>query len=355
MPSAAKLHWAHDRWLQVVRCFGCRHSRVRGGDIPAAAQVNTSLKLAGTLLWQNAYFGEGGAIVTYSETNLTIGTTRVLGESQIGNSQIYPSIARNANGDTAKLENDGTIVMTGPKGENPSRIPPTRLKDSRGKVEAVSRSGMAISPDASKVAFVAANYDGFWIVVRGRNGESITAFYPPNFQTIGPASGVPWCEYAAPTWTPDGRLIVIALEGAKLGNPAPNVEKCGPTTLISDRKLEQLSPIWQNLKGVNSPTISPNGQQVSFIGDDKSLWVARFDGGGRQRVIKPDPNLDPLVVFSSLVWSPDGRVFAATANNVLVAVPLETGRIQVLRGRDSKLLAASGDGAGENRVLAWSR
>jgi WD40 repeat protein len=324
---------------------------VARGDV-SNAQVAAGAKLTGTLLWHNIYIGEGGNFDTYTEVNLTTGAIRMVAENHLENYGALPSFARNANGDTVRLESDGTLIITGPKGENPSRIAPTRLKDSRGKVDVAARSEMAISPDANKVAFIASNDDGSWLVVRARNGDSITAFYPPLFLKVIPAMGDTWCVYATPMWTPDGRLIVTALEAAELGKPSPNPKRCGPTFQITDRKLEKLSPIWQNLKDMTLPTVSPDGRQVAFIGDDKSLWIANFDGNGKRRVIKVDPNFDPLVNFSSVVWSPDGRTLAAVANNVLVVVPLETGRIQVLRGRDGKLLS---DQYGQNRVLAWSR
>jgi WD40-like Beta Propeller Repeat len=323
---------------------------VARGDV-GDAQVAAGGRLTGTLLWHNIFIGEGGNFDTYTEVNLVTGAIHMVAENRAENYGALPSFARNTNGDTVRLEGDGTLVITGLNGENPSRIAPTRVKDLRGQLDTATRSEMAISSDGGKVAFIASNRDGSWVVVRARNGDSITAFYSPLFSKMNVLTDDPRCVYAAPTWTPDGRLIVTAF-GEGMGGPYPDPGICGSVFQITDRKLEKLSPIWQNINDMTSPTVSPDGRQVAFIGGDKSLWIANFDGGGKRRVTKPDPNFDPLVNFTSLVWSPDGRALAGVVNEVMVVIPLETGRLQVLRNRDGKLLS---DLTGEHRVIAWSR
>ncbi|MBM7774461.1 putative repeat protein (TIGR01451 family) [Actinokineospora baliensis] len=87
-----------------------------------------------------------------------------------------------------------------------------------------------------------------------------------------------------------------------------------------------------------SPVVSPDGRKVAFISTrsgDEQVWVMNADGSGQTRV-SGDGVVGRGFVVWVLSWSPDGRVFYANRDEVIVSVNADgTGHASTgVRGAD---------------------
>ena len=106
----------------------------------------------------------------------------------------------------------------------------------------------------------------------------------------------------APAWRPDGNRIVYAGER-------------GLTWLDLDSMETGHFPggsVWDT-----SPTYSPDGQQIAFMGRVHSRWevmIMNADGSGRRQLTHSDPDLAEPPSNVAPAWSPDGKQIAFLSN-----------------------------------------
>lgn len=124
-----------------------------------------------------------------------------------------------------------------------------------------------------------------------------------------------------PTWTPDGRALVVTMNQPKLD--ANRVYTGSSMTIVRyDLAAGTLQPLVQN--GFN-PTVSPDGQRLAYMQLNSAdlstnLWFASVDGQSGQ----PLPTQkEPLGLIVAPRWSPDGQqvAFGASGTSVGQAAP----------------------------------
>ena len=120
----------------------------------------------------------------------------------------------------------------------------------------------------------------------------------------------PWD--GAPSWSPDGRRLVVALGSLAHGDKHTIV---GTALFVLDAgsgRARRITP-W-NL-GAGYPDWSPDGSQIVFAsegGHSPSLYVVRPDGTGLRQVLQGDVR-STVGFLAQPVWSPDGRRIAFAA------------------------------------------
>ncbi len=191
----------------------------------------------------------------------------------------------------------------------------------------------AFSPDGQQIAF-RSERDGGGVFVMGATGESVRRVTDFGFN---------------PSWSPDGRKLVVATEG------------------VSDPGVRQLtSQLWRlNLAtgekrrlptgDAVQPSWSPHGTRIAYWGlppgsAQRTIWTVAADGG------------DPVTVTGDAylnwnpVWSPDGKslYFASDRSGIMnlwrVRIDEDSGRVQgepeavTTSSQESALLSLSRDG-----------
>lgn len=151
-------------------------------------------------------------------------------------------------------------------------------------------------------------YDGYYYiqvtyVVDAQTGELIA--------TIGDYNNSNQ-HYYSPSWAPDGSIIV---QGAPTRNNG--IYRVTPDFTM----IKRLDP---DLTNVSQPSVSPDGNFISFIRDGQ-LWTMNFDGS------------DPVQITSNLfeirspTWSPDSKYIAVTSQGRIYIVNLEALTIEMLQ------------------------
>jgi Tol biopolymer transport system component len=162
------------------------------------------------------------------------------------------------------------------------------------------------SPDGTQLAFEVDGADGAFVETIGADGSGRTNLTPD----VACCSG-------QPSFTPDGRRIVF--ERFDL-----DTLDDGIWSMTSDggdvRHL--LSPFPAGVGGATDPNVSPDGQTISFVGFDGSLFgppplfepaqsldTTSIDGGGITQLLPPS---DDLAIKQD--WAPDGSTILAGVN-----------------------------------------
>ena len=143
---------------------------------------------------------------------------------------------------------------------------------------------VAWSPQGDRLAFVRG--EGLWVRDL-RNGQDRRL---ADFAIFSPFTQAP---VATPSWSPDGREIAFVGPGLKMS--VARADGSGVRKLTSGLG-RQVGPAW-----------SPDGDRIAFIsdrGDSFDIWSIRPDGTGTQRLTDhPDDETLPT-------WSPDGARIA---------------------------------------------
>ena len=159
-------------------------------------------------------------------------------------------------------------------------------------------------------------------------------------------------ETVMPSWTPDGRSVVVAGARYDKGKPGPQpVVWAVPVDGGAPRALFSLARGTDGYAHVDSPQLSPNGRLIAFIygtSEGMFLYVAHPDGSRRKRL-----SIASLAYGRNLDWAPDGRriVFLRQVNQDEGGYP----ELYVVNADGSGLRRLT-DGAlsGENQTPAWS-
>ncbi|MBS1721890.1 MAG: PD40 domain-containing protein [Armatimonadetes bacterium] len=193
---------------------------------------------------------------------------------------------------------------------------------------AVLRNGSESTvPDASEFIPLSWSSDARWLVLgkAAKPGWWSLALVDTASGTLSPR--ILDGAYSRPAWAPDGRTFVAASEQAGL----VKVDVAGSEPKSTPLVPSGLSPSW-----------SPNGGRIAFVGGEKSagLWVAPANGASAH-------DLDASRTYESVSWSPDGRALAAVSYD------------KKAKSRRLTVLAASGKGAKElivvdHSLLSWS-
>jgi dipeptidyl aminopeptidase/acylaminoacyl peptidase len=233
----------------------------------------------------------------------------------------------------------------------------------------------AWSPDSRRLAFVAAEslvdplqpgYAEDVIVVRRRhyrtNGERVheerhrALFVYDLDGGVEKVSTDPY-DYAAPTWSPDGRsLAVIARRGPDAdGAWVRDVWRLD----LRDRQWTQLT----DHLAASSPSWAPDGTTIAFYGHDgrfgratcAKLWEVAADGSSEAILVRPEWDVEPgshVLTDARGTASIPGPVWAAGSREIwvvadaggasrLYAVPRDDGPVRTLLTGDRTIYGLS--------------
>jgi serine/threonine protein kinase/sugar lactone lactonase YvrE len=168
----------------------------------------------------------------------------------------------------------------------------------------------AFSPDGQQIAF-RSEREGGGIFLMGATGESVRRLTDFGFN---------------PTWSPDGREIAVATEGAFDPTARFSVSQLFRIDVATMQKRTLAVP-----DGVQ-PSWSPHGSRIAFWGvvrpgARRAIWTIPAGGGAPVTVI------DDAFYSWSPVWSPDGRFlyFASDRGGSMnlwrVAIDESSGRV----------------------------
>lgn len=173
----------------------------------------------------------------------------------------------------ARANETGIVLMTA----NGSQTIP--LSDTLKPIE------LAISPDGSRVAFVAAGDQGYTLNTVNVDGTALTQIVQRPGEVL-----------SGPAWSPDNRRLAFVI--GSNGNAdiyAINVDGSGLTRL-TDQPTIDAAPAW-----------SPDGTRLAFYSDrtgTPEIYVMKADGSDLKPVTSDGKvNVDPA-------WSPDGARLA---------------------------------------------
>lgn len=141
------------------------------------------------------------------------------------------------------------------------------------------------SPEGNLVAF-RSERDGGGIFIMGAMGESVRRLTDFGY---------------LPSWSPDGKQIVMATEGAKI----PGAHMIASQLWLIDVSTGDTQRITH--ENEKSPAWSPHGHRIAYVASggavDHGLWTISANGDQPVQVTDPTP---PARDFNP-VWSPDGR------------------------------------------------
>jgi hypothetical protein len=227
----------------------------------------------------------------------------------------------------------------------PTRMPQLHRLDIRVPGEAavpvLSANAMTshatVSPDGSRIAFVAIEDGHSNLYVANRDGTGFTRVTSTRDNDDQPA------------WSPDGTRIAFR-RWNYIGTPhdvwVVNVDGTGAVNLTADLPGEQRSPTW-------SPRQADGGHRIAFAHVTRGaeylrarLYTMRADGTDKRAITPDGERLD-----DEPAWSPDGRsiAFVRTGGDAMGDLWLVSPD-----GGDERPLMATQDPPFEQRSPAWS-
>jgi Tol biopolymer transport system component len=139
--------------------------------------------------------------------------------------------------------------------------------------------------------------------------------------------------YAQPTWTADGRLILVGNKA--LGNLSGSAQT---GLFLSNGRSTALRRIDPNFDAPHSPAVSPDGSLVAFVNGTK-IWVMPLNGGA------PKSLIDGSRFLGALAWSPDGQSLVFADNQEVKAVSRD--------GRPLSVQGRAGFGVQTTGTMVW--
>jgi WD40-like Beta Propeller Repeat len=260
----------------------CRLGEANGGQgnttNPLSANTPLNGGIQGVLLGGADTIQERPHGGTIYEVNLASAT----GQPKFQGGEPY----RAFNGEVAYVNSNDVVVIAGLDGLTASTF------QTRHEFTYHFSLYPALSADGQMIAYMDANTDayarpdlpGYGVMVKARDGRTIT-FFPGMTQ---------------PAWAPNNDLVMVGSQvlGDKLGSNG---------LFMVSASTGQVTQIGQGLDLPQMPTVSPDGSTILFI-HGRALWAIGTDSSN-QRVINNS---------AALVWpafSPDGVYVSALFND----------------------------------------
>ncbi len=181
----------------------------------------------------------------------------------------------------------------------------------------VSRQGATVSPDWSRVAFVAKQH--IWVLpLEGGRPQRVTT-----------KEG----KYTGLNWSPDSSRIAFVVTEKDQDDIGVASAAGGTVTMIATRPVDEDSPIW-----------APSSDRLAFIRRLDSwqgyeIWLSSPDGTGARSIVQEayERGVEEFTFDGNAHWSPDGRRIAylssRTGYNHVWTVDVEGGEpIELTRG-----------------------
>ncbi|HUG42020.1 MAG TPA: DPP IV N-terminal domain-containing protein [Longimicrobiales bacterium] len=150
-------------------------------------------------------------------------------------------------------------------------------------------SGLALSPDGKKVAFVARGDVFAAPAADGGPAQRVTS-------TVGPEEEV--------TWSPDSRRV--AYTSRRSGTPRVH---------FFDFGTGEERAVGSGDGAHATPRFSPDGRRMSYVRDGRELVVAELESGRERVLARGQLWKAPFTAARPLAWSPDGRWLAYLATD----------------------------------------
>ncbi len=190
------------------------------------------------------------------------------------------------------LSPDGKAVVyvrRGDKGESGLYLQRIGARSPQRLTSDASDIEPAFSPDGERIAF-RSEREGAGIFLMDANGESITRLTDQGY---------------APSWSPDGRHLVVSTGTFMIPTDIPGVSKDLTVVDVSSAAKRVITTASWALQ----PAWSPNGSRIAYFGlrkgGQRDIWTIAADGSdasGQGVAVTDDPAVD-----WSPTWSPDGR------------------------------------------------
>lgn len=103
-----------------------------------------------------------------------------------------------------------------------------------------------------------------------------------------------------PTWSPDGKRLLISGGGNDTANSAKDIFVCDVDESFIATELRRLLP-GAGVQLGEEPAWSPDGTQVAFVTTTEQLWVADSDSKNKEMVVQVSGQY-----CHQPAWSPDG-------------------------------------------------
>jgi Tol biopolymer transport system component len=181
-----------------------------------------------------------------------------------------------------------------------------------------SATALAWSPDGRTLAFVLpGTFVGADVYTVGRDGSGLRLVAKNAY---------------GPSWSPNGKRLLIARDTGDFGVDLDTIRPDGGG-------LRRLS---HQRDGVFSPTWSPAGRRIAFLGGDDALYLLSADGRHRRRLAGR--------FGTRLSWSPDGTTLAFEIRGISPDLNADIGTVDVETRKRRTLTHGEGDEFGP----AWS-
>ena len=181
-----------------------------------------------------------------------------------------------------------------------------------------SATALAWSPDGRTLAFVLpGKLLGADVYTVGRDGSGLRLVAKNAY---------------GPSWSPDGKRLLIARDAGNFHVDLDTIRPEGGT----------LRRLGDQRDGVFSPTWSPTGKWIAFLGSDDALYLLGTDGRHRRRLAGR--------FGTHLSWSPDGSTLAFEIRGISPDLNADIGTVDVETEKRRTLTHDPGD----EFAPAWS-